>query len=207
MDFYVGNVPITGLISDARQLFREFGAICVIAVMIFLVGMIIGATALGAFAENSGEPLVPYPDKQSDMAIGASLLRALMSGALMFAALALCGIWLPGIAVSIAAVFIHGFLIGAASYAVLIPLGFKGVAVLLSCVLLPEALVAIPSFCAASAGAAQWMQNLKYKLKTGRAQVDGEYMKRVLTYAVYALPAVVFRGAVAPVIMRWICSI
>ena len=34
MDFYVGNVPITGLISDARQLFREFGAICVIAVMI-----------------------------------------------------------------------------------------------------------------------------------------------------------------------------
>ncbi|MEE0682218.1 MAG: stage II sporulation protein M [Candidatus Gastranaerophilaceae bacterium] len=193
--------------QGVRALLSDHPVLAIVIIFIFIFGCVTGvATVLtqdGEVIAKYYENIVMYAGDAAP-ALGASLLRSVLTTVLYVAIILLSGIWLPGIAPAALAIVIKGFIFGMSSGAILHSAGMKDVFVFLTAIVIPEVLLFIPSILLCIASFSVWRQNAHLKLKFGRSTLDEKFLKSALSSAIFFLPYMVFQGIAAPVLVRLI---
>ncbi len=207
------NLAIRKISERIRNNLKQNMVYYLIVFFIFIVGIMAGSHSVGALPGGAKMAFSEYVGNFIDVstgsfAISSIFFQALFSHVLLLSLIALCGLSIILIPVSMLALMFRGFLIGFAAFALINYAGAVGTLVVLLCVILPGLLLA-PCYLYIAAGGmrsgVEWI-----KLRGAKAQNMGrvrEYYSKTASAFLAAFIGIALETLVVPLWIKLLAGI
>ncbi len=207
------NLAVTRISERMRNNIKQNMVYYLIVFFILVVGIMAGGHSAGALPTGARGALAGYVGSLIDASTGSFTVssiffQALFSHILLLTIIALCGLSVVLIPVSMFALLFRGFLIGFAAFALTNYAGVAGTLATLLCVILPGLLLA-PCYLYIAAGGmrsgVEWIK-LRGAKAQNRARVREYYSKAASAFLV-ALVGIALETLVVPIWLNLLAGI
>ena len=207
------NLALSRISERIRNNFKQNIVYYLIVFFIFIVGVMAGGHSVGALSGGAKGTLSAYVISFMDastgsFAVSSIFFQALFSHVLLLTLIALCGLSVVLIPVSMLALMFRGFLTGFAAFALANYAGAAGTLAVLLCVILPG-LVLAPCYLYIAAGGmrsgVEWI-NLRGTKAQNRAR-SREYLSKTASAFLIALAGIALETLVVPIWLNLLAGI